>query len=186
MVSNPPGDQNDANAAQYVQGACSDYAACVGTTGSDYWWAGATQNQTGTTVPCDGVFRLDNNWSSPQVGASYVGGFRLLEITDGLSNTIMVGEKHVPRGKFGDFASNDGAAYNGDHGTSFRGASASLTLARKQTDTATNRFGSYHDGICQFVFCDGSVHAISISIDGTTLGRLASRNDGQPIDMSKY
>ena len=42
-------------------------------------------------------------------------------------------------------------------------------------------FGSYHPGICQFAFCDGSVHALPVTINLVTLGRLAARNDGEPI-----
>ena len=43
-------------------------------------------------------------------------------------------------------------------------------------------FGSSHAaGRCQFVFGDGSVRGLSPSIDTTTLGRLAARNDGQVI-----
>jgi prepilin-type N-terminal cleavage/methylation domain-containing protein/prepilin-type processing-associated H-X9-DG protein len=47
-------------------------------------------------------------------------------------------------------------------------------------------FGSAHSGGCQTVFCDGSVHFISEDIDATTWQRLGSRNDGQPIDGSKF
>jgi prepilin-type N-terminal cleavage/methylation domain-containing protein/prepilin-type processing-associated H-X9-DG protein len=185
MTSNAPGDPNDANAAQFMQGACADYACNVGSTGSDYWWTGPTSGQTGTNTPNDGPFQLDNNWSTNNK-PSFVGGVRFDQISDGLSSTILAGEKHVPRTKFGDYASGDGAAYNGDHGTSFRGAGPGRTLARTPDANLTNRFGSYHTGVCQFVFCDGSVHSISVSIDATTLGNLARRNDGQVVDTSRY
>ena len=39
-------------------------------------------------------------------------------------------------------------------------------------------FGSRHPGICQFVFCDGSVRALPNSTDVTVLTRLAMRADG--------
>ena len=42
-------------------------------------------------------------------------------------------------------------------------------------------FGSYHTGIVQFNFADGSVRALPVTIDPKILGLLASRNDGQPI-----
>ena len=43
------------------------------------------------------------------------------------------------------------------------------------------KFGSWHSGVCNFAFCDGSVKAISNTIDEVTLGLLACRNDGQVI-----
>ena len=43
------------------------------------------------------------------------------------------------------------------------------------------KFGSYHPGICQFVFCDGSVRPLTNAINPVTLGLLARRNDAQPI-----
>ena len=57
-----------------------------------------------------------------------------------------------------------------------RGAAGSQAYARK--------FGSYHPGVCQFVFCDGSVRAIRNSIDTANLRRLAVRNDGEVITFS--
>jgi prepilin-type N-terminal cleavage/methylation domain-containing protein len=182
MVSLPNIEPEDGNAAILVQGACADYACNVGTFGGDYWW---TTNADGTANnPSDGVFRLDNNWSSG-VTPAYVGGVKITQITDGTSNTLLLGEKHVQLGQFGNYNSGDGAAYNGDHGTAFRGAGAGLTLARTPHDAFSNRFGSYHIGVCQFVFCDGTVHAINISIDGTTLGYLAGRADNQSVDLTE-
>ena len=48
-------------------------------------------------------------------------------------------------------------------------------------DLPRNNFGSAHLGICQFVFCDGSVKSVRTNVDDTTLGRLAERADGLPI-----
>ena len=42
-------------------------------------------------------------------------------------------------------------------------------------------FGSYHPGLCQFVFGDGSVRPLQVTIDVSILTLLADRNDGQPI-----
>ena len=44
---------------------------------------------------------------------------------------------------------------------------------------ASQRFGSHHPGICQFVFCDGTVRTVRNDVDATTLSRLAVRDDGQ-------
>jgi Protein of unknown function (DUF1559) len=43
------------------------------------------------------------------------------------------------------------------------------------------KFGSYHPGICQFVFADGSVHALSTATDVLALQYLADIRDGQVI-----
>jgi prepilin-type N-terminal cleavage/methylation domain-containing protein len=47
-------------------------------------------------------------------------------------------------------------------------------------------FGSSHPQLAQFVFCDGSVHGLSYTIDVETFRRLCARNDRLPIDPSKY
>jgi hypothetical protein len=54
-------------------------------------------------------------------------------------------------------------------------------LARTVTEAPGGKFGSWHPGIVNFVLGDGSVRAIRTSIDGTTLGRLAQRNDNQVL-----
>lgn len=46
---------------------------------------------------------------------------------------------------------------------------------------ANQYFGGPHSGVCQFVFCDGSVKAIKTSVDIYTLTYLATRNGGEPI-----
>src|SRR5437899_2680459 len=48
--------------------------------------------------------------------------------------------------------------------------------------TATNqRFGSWHPGVCQFAFGDGSTRALRVTTPETTLSLLVQRADGQPI-----
>ena len=163
----------------HVPGGLGDYAACVGTvyvtdpnTGNtvatmvDYWPG------MGSPTPCtevnaaNGVFW----YKGRPLGAAH--------IKDGLSNTVLVGEKHIQNFDFG--GSTDSSIYNGDHGGSFRKLGTGALLARGPQDTGW-RFGSYHPGICQFVFADGSVVPLSVSIDATTLDRLANRKDGQVV-----
>ncbi len=45
------------------------------------------------------------------------------------------------------------------------------------------QFGSYHPGICQFVFGDGHVRPISAKTDTVLLGYLAQRSDGQFVTL---
>jgi prepilin-type processing-associated H-X9-DG protein len=97
---------------------------------------------------------------------------------------LLVGEKHVPLGRFG-IGWLDSSIYNGNYTPpSCRAAGPDAPLATSPDYYKIDMpaiFGSYHPGVCQFVFCDGSVHALPVSIDRRTLGLLACRNDGQPI-----
>lgn len=45
-------------------------------------------------------------------------------------------------------------------------------------------FKSDHSSGAQFVFCDGSVHFLSESIDYLTYQQLGSRNDGEPLNST--
>ena len=113
-------------------------------------------------------------------------GIPFAAITDGLSNTLLAGEKHVPRGTFGQ-PWGDSSYYNGDYRHStLRAAGPAFPLAQSPNDQEAEGavgygFGSHHPGICPFVFCDGSVRSLVNSIDPNVLGLLASRDDGQVI-----
>ena len=180
------GDQVDNSPATSTRypGALADYAGNLGTTGGDYFWDGPVQGQTTINVATNGVFPLSNNWYVG--GTGFRDGYRIADISDGLSNTLLIGEKHVPITKFGDINSRDGAAYNGDKGSSSVGASATNLPSKGPTDTRTGCFGSSHSGVVQFVFCDGSVKAINNSIQGTVYANLANRMDGNVVDASQY
>ncbi len=107
-------------------------------------------------------------------------GVRYAQITDGLSNTLLVGEKHVPLNTFGQ-GPLDNSYYNGDFYLSHaRPAGPDYPLAQTLTEL-TPVFGSYHTAVVQFAFCDGSVHPLVRTISPVTLGLLADRDDGQPL-----
>jgi prepilin-type N-terminal cleavage/methylation domain-containing protein len=124
----------------------------------------------------------------------------LQTIADGTSNTFMIGEKYVrPDMRWGK--NEDRSIYNGQFARVFRRAAGAPTVVTSPpaapfpivTDLADSwasaspiretfqRFGSWHSGVCLFVFCDGSVRMVSNSVDDVTLGRLAERSDGQPV-----
>jgi prepilin-type processing-associated H-X9-DG protein len=109
-----------------------------------------------------------------------VKGVRFAQITDGLSNTLLVGEKHVPPFAI-TFPPLDCGMYDGHNPVcNTRSAGPLCPLAASQADDGW-KFGSAHPGLCQFVYCDGSVRALLNTIDPAVLGLLAQRNDGQPI-----
>ena len=140
-----------------------DYAASIGTTGFDN-----TVSLAGSQpIFQNGAFRA-------------VKGVRFAEITDGLSNTLLVGEKHVPLG-FETLYPWDCGLYDGHNPIcNTRAAGLAFPIATQREDDGW-KFGSRHRHLCQFVFGDGSVHSLKTSIDPLTLGLLAQRNDSQVI-----
>jgi prepilin-type N-terminal cleavage/methylation domain-containing protein/prepilin-type processing-associated H-X9-DG protein len=111
-------------------------------------------------------------------------GIRIPEITDGTSNTLLLGEKHVRPEDFGQFQpdGNDFSIYNSlSWVTSGRKAGPSFPLALSPFDAPAGQFGSAHPQVVNFAFCDGRVTALRTSLAGTTLGWLAARADGQVI-----
>jgi prepilin-type processing-associated H-X9-DG protein len=142
--------------------AVGDYAASIGTTGYDY-----TVVLPGSPpIPPNGVFRAGSS-------------VRFGDVTDGLSSTLMVGEKHVPRGMDATYPFDCGLWDGHNPLCSTRGAGPDFPLANS-ADTGW-KFGSRHPNVCQFVFCDGSVHPLTKTINPVTLGLLAQRDDGQVI-----
>ena len=177
-------------------GAVGDYAACVGdmrglpNNPSAQNWFNTNSNGAiiiGTPTPSppnpSPATTLVDNWAS---------NTRLASIEDGTSSTFLVGEKHVPVKMFGRLKVGDGPIYSGAW-SAFPGRIAGIEdpLARGPNDLTPSagvvdgiyarRFGSWHPGVCQFALCDGSVRAINVSIDSTSLQRYAVRNDGEVI-----
>jgi hypothetical protein len=125
-------------------------------------------------------------------------------VRDGLSNTLLAGEKHVLQNAPGG----DKSIYNGDSASQFLRAAGhgwcdwdhnpgtgangneffqTNPLAASPTDASMtfpwSVFGSWHaGGSCGFVLADGSVRGISPGIDLDTLARLANRRDGLVIN----
>src|SRR5262245_7666149 len=106
---------------------------------------------------------------------------RFGSVSDGLSNTVFIGEKHIQLGKIGA-VKGDRTIWNGDSiDVISRAGGPGLGLVG-DLNTATNqRFGSYHPGLCQFVYGDGSVHALRVTVPEATLSLLVARDDGQVI-----
>ena len=111
------------------------------------------------------------------------------DATDGLSNTLLIGESMVHRGFMetsgGCCADNESAYDSGwaddviRHTNSPPGAD--LLDTSLAASLADGRFGSSHAGGFHALLGDGSVRFVQISIDLTVFRRLGQRNDGQVL-----
>jgi prepilin-type N-terminal cleavage/methylation domain-containing protein/prepilin-type processing-associated H-X9-DG protein len=164
---------------QPYPGVLGDYAANGGQ------FAGAiVDNPLCNGVMCQADARLNNDQVVETKSKT-----SLRDVTDGTSNTFLVGEKHVPRSKYGQSGPSwgDGAIFNGDFPRNYNRIAGlpKFNLGQGPNDLDGPwhcKFGSDHPGVCQFAFTDGHVAALKNSTDMTLLNRLAVRNDGQIID----
>ncbi len=105
---------------------------------------------------------------------------RMSSVTDGTSNVLM----------FGEFAGGHGSNNALEFTVPWMGAGPMPTAWGLQPDGgrrygAYYQFGSYHPGIVNFALADGSVRALSHTIDNTPgtriYWRLSGMRDGNPI-----
>jgi len=158
-------------------GGLSDFAACSG-------------NGNGDGDKANGVFiRANIVETSNGTITHWDGQVTIAKISDGTSHTILIGEKHV-RSNTDWGTREDRTVYYATNANNYRRFAGpgpnypadDVYALQEQSNlqTVANRsFGSEHPGVCQFVFCDGSVQTLQRTIDLTILGWLANRDDGQ-------
>jgi prepilin-type N-terminal cleavage/methylation domain-containing protein len=184
-VSGDTPDTLFAGARSHYAGSVADYAACYGnnqdleTNGQP----GSGGNGAFSVAQLPWVYvRRVVAGGPPGILGPQRSQTRFSNITDGLSNTLFFGEKHVPFGRFGQAGQGDGSVYNGDLvGNALRGAGTERPLALTPTEGNRTQFGSYHPGVVQFALGDGSVRAIPVNISPAVLDLLAMRADGRVI-----
>jgi prepilin-type N-terminal cleavage/methylation domain-containing protein/prepilin-type processing-associated H-X9-DG protein len=152
------------------KGALSDYAANIGS------------SDTRTVDGGKGALV----WAGGLPSAPARSATKMASLTDGTTQTLLVGEKHVHfnQSEWGKATWGDDSIYNDDNNSYYRFAGPGFPLVSNTQDTVNVgvRFGGWHPGVCQFAMCDGSVRAIRTTIDATNLGRLSERADGQVIN----
>ncbi len=149
----------------------------------------------GSYVACNGNDGVDDNSTPPHTGTFVRGtrGFRIADVTDGLSSTFFVGERcttmslsawaGVPVG--GQVPS---VRSPGD----VSGASALVLghcgphLPNDAIVTDADAMSSAHSGGVQFLYGDGSVRMLRNSISQTTYNALATRAGGEVVDGDAY
>ena len=106
---------------------------------------------------------------------------RIKDITDGTSNTYMLGEKTIRPNRYlnGRDSGDNESMYSGFDNDNGRVSASGAHLDEEHDYRA--QFGSAHPAGWNAVFCDGSVHLMSFSIDQKVHDHLANRHDGQAI-----
>jgi prepilin-type N-terminal cleavage/methylation domain-containing protein/prepilin-type processing-associated H-X9-DG protein len=166
---------NDDQAPQ-VRGvaALGDYAACAGI---DY------MNGVLNTTMGDNGRRADSRPELHESGAIF--SFSKTQekfVTDGLSNTIAIGEKHKPQEALMTnpdmlhYEQGDTAILAGDapH-TIFAGTGEGI--AAGPADKSRTKFGSEHNGVAHFQFLDGHVTGIKNDVDYKVLNMVGAIGD---------
>jgi prepilin-type N-terminal cleavage/methylation domain-containing protein len=162
-------------------GAVVDYGGNHGDTSpgavgeeTDFYWGG-----NGTGVIISSRRKVENDVPM----RDWLDRVRISDVTDGTSNTLLVGELHVPRESRSTSPYN-GPAYYGRQVTNFtRLGGPGAPLAHHPGDQRADlfSFGSEHPGVCHFALADGSVRGVSTAVSTRILARLAHRNDGLPV-----
>lgn len=139
--------------------------------------ATATVNLDDTPIASQGVFYRNSRT-------------RFRDITDGLSNTLALGERiNAP---ISEVSSSDHPAYE----NTWAGAARDIDelqddhghMVLFETQFLPNQPGgddkglfAPHVGVCQFALCDGSARAISVNIDAGIYNALGTRSGGEVI-----
>jgi len=155
-------------------------------------------NHTGVAPNLNGVF------VGPAATVTAVNGGYLVRskvtiggVTDGMSYTAIIGEKHLNPNRLGqdtyDFPQAPGVSgawfYNGVRvlalGLAQRPDMPQQTTTSSDPVTGVNNYhyGSWHPGITQFAFGDARVTAVKNYTDPETLQKMGGRNDGQPYNL---
>ncbi len=157
--------------------ACGDYAVNLGPTWASVTGGNPPQNLGASS---EGPFPLLMWTTSSQRAKKPFKGLKFSEITDGLSHTILLGEKWAPPGRFGT-GSDDTMYTAATHEIVIRVAGPEGLAVEPSNATRFYTFGSYHQNTVPFVFGDGRTVSLSTEIPGSVLELLGNRRDGQSV-----
>jgi prepilin-type processing-associated H-X9-DG protein len=169
-----PSDPRDLLNVPAGNGAFTSY---LGVTGSDL------DVNAQFNGPTNGIFNVSSK------------GLRLTDITDGTSNTLMLGERPPAADLFlGWYGASDYdclLSARQQYGDPFGASGCVLPglfgpgRVDGPCDGDSNHFWSFHSGGANWVFGDGSVHFLPYAASAVTIP-LASRNGGEVADGGAY
>ena len=128
-----------------------------------------------------------SNWEMTGVVQQYLPN-RIADITDGTSNTLLLGDRRLNLYFLGRVQTDDDTGYASgwDQDIMRRSDVTPLPDYSAPTGNGDLRFGGSHTGVINIALADGSVRTLSYTVDRTTFKNLGNKADGQPIDLSGY
>jgi len=193
-------------------GGLGDYASVAGTANND--GAMRIAAPTGILMPSGATGSTAGHFNGANSGplsriTTFRRTMRLLSITDGTSNTLLVGEKFI-RPNSRDGKNEDRSIFDSSNGNNFRrfiGRDATsfnplvyvatdppnplvgkTSQQADMVDSATGLstppaqcFGGPHTSICMFVLADGTVRPLNTNLSINVLTLLGLPSDGQPV-----
>jgi prepilin-type N-terminal cleavage/methylation domain-containing protein/prepilin-type processing-associated H-X9-DG protein len=114
---------------------------------------------------------------------------RLTDISDGTTNTLLVGEKRMNLAFLGRKQADDNQGYT----VGFNYDTIRKTNNVPQPDYYSQLggdggglFGASHPDVVNFAFADGSVHGVHYSVSPKVFKYLGQKDDGQSVSPSDY
>jgi prepilin-type N-terminal cleavage/methylation domain-containing protein len=140
------------------------------------------RNPWGKTDYAGNMYVLVNRWwagDCPLIGPP----MRQEEITDGTSNTLLVGEKAMEPAAYntGGWYFDEPIFSGGSLGTGRRGTLIIRDLMARGDSTVPLNWGGPHSGGCQFLVADGSVRSIRFGLDAALVMALMTPNSGEVV-----
>jgi prepilin-type processing-associated H-X9-DG protein/prepilin-type N-terminal cleavage/methylation domain-containing protein len=196
-----PADPRTLQTIQY-QGLSVSLSAYLGVNGIDLWAWSTTptgpQDFRGVLVPTNKYSRDLGEFEIPT--SSH--GTRLVEITDGTSNTLLVGERPPDRNfdygwTFASPGQDSGGTLDATLGVNEVNLhqtgipeidscpSGPYFFSPGRIDNPCDQFHYYslHPGGANFLFADGSVHFLSYGIKNEVMRALASMSGGEVVEL---
>ena len=144
------------------------------------WYGSTGPGGSYAHAPTDYAAANGENDGAIQYNDNTVDGVKLVQIADGSSNTLMLGEKKLDRRYIGQYQGDDNEGYTSgwDHD------SIRWTDREPQPDCfgcgwGELRFGSAHASGFMAAFADGSVKMLNYSLTSSMMRAFGTRNGGE-------
>jgi prepilin-type N-terminal cleavage/methylation domain-containing protein len=128
-----------------------------------------------------------SNWEMTGVVRQFL-PVRITEISDGASNTLLLGDRRLNVRLLGHPQTDDDTGYASgwDQDIMRRTDIPPRPDYAAPTGNGELRFGGSHPGVFSIALADGSVRSLSYYVNSNTFRNMGNINDGQTLDASSY